>query len=362
METSQQGQTPQQSSSTPVSPQPPTQTTPPSSSLSSQSRRSPPVIIILGVIAVILFLITGYLLFATDTFNRKSKIVTNPTALPTVPVKDVSYSFLNPYQVTIKENPGASNSSQLYVKNTQTDTEELWATVPDVYTEHYNPAQFVDNKLYVIRRTGGNEGYLNNPNWTDELWRYTKDSTGQKLYSQQGLSFLVSQNGEFIAVTNNESVTILSSQGKALKKIASNQITSNPENTSSVNLLTISPFNVFVGDMAGPVLVGLSTIAYPSLELQKYDISKLKVGTEYSVNPVKNLLAYSDYPPMFDVDSATNFKNSGTPVTLSIYGLGDSLNSILATSSALQFSPLWINETTLEYNSPTGSGVLKKTF
>jgi hypothetical protein len=74
----------------------------------------------------------------------------------------------------------------------------------------------------------------------------------------------------------------------------------------------------------------------------------------------KEKIAFSDYPAMYDVDSAQEYERSGAKVNLVVYDLKTKAQEQIATSITKKFEPKWIDENTLEYNNPNGTGRLTK--
>jgi hypothetical protein len=84
----------------------------------------------------------------------------------------------------------------------------------------------------------------------------------------------------------------------------------------------------------------------------------LPVSSEYALNPAAGVLAYSDYPAMFDVESVKRFENTGAQVTLFVYDLNSQTVQAVATSIARPLNPIWLDDNKLEYDSPDGEGRL----
>ncbi len=128
------------------------------------------------------------------------------------------------YIVVFKSNKDKTKTD-IYIKN-PAGVEKFFITLPDVMTESVNNADCYNGNLYIIVRPGGQFAYNTNPNWTDELWRYNSRGKGEKLYSQQGLTFKVSSDEKYIydIVHFNKEGSILASEiisrelGSDLKK------------------------------------------------------------------------------------------------------------------------------------------------
>ncbi len=66
--------------------------------------------------------------------------------------------------------------------------------------------------------------------------------------------------------------------------------------------------------------------------------------------------SYSDYPAMFDAQSAEEFEESQQPVTLSVYDFDGQSTQEIATSVAKPFNPIWLDDSSIECNDPGGEG------
>jgi hypothetical protein len=266
------------------------------------------------------------------------------------------------YSITIKDHPSEMNQSDIYLKDKKTGQETLFTTVSDLVKEYYHNSEFNHGYVYLIRRVGGGEGSKNNTNWTDELWRYGDKGQEEKLYSVPGINFQVSDDGENIAIITTNNLVILDKFGHTLKNFNAKEYDALIPNSSITGLLAWSPQTLWLDVSFGPSLYGLLKVDLKTFAIVKYDLSKLRMGTEYNFNPALLKLAYSSYPALFDVDSEKDFINEKVKVELTIYDLTSKLEEVIATSSAKRFMPNWIDGNTLEYANPTGKGTLIKKF
>jgi hypothetical protein len=82
----------------------------------------------------------------------------------------------------------------------------------------------------------------------------------------------------------------------------------------------------------------------------------LPLALDYALNPDRGLLAYSDYPLIFDADSVQRLEESGQPVTLYVHDLAAGSTETIAVSAADAFHPRWLDATTLEFDDLAGEG------
>ena len=107
------------------------------------------------------------------------------------------------------------------------------------------------------------------------------------------------------------------------------------------------PYSIFSADV--------TTESTESVE--KYNVVELplQVG-EIAINTNKSYLAYSDYPPIFDLHEIKEFKRSEEKITLNVYNLMTGKSRKIGTSKGVPFKPMWVGEYTLEYDDPEGTG------
>jgi len=272
------------------------------------------------------------------------------------------------YIVVVKENSTDKLKSDIYLKDKKTGQENLFITITDVYRNHYHNSEYHNGNVYIIRRTGGDFGYQNNPNWTDELWKYNQQKQGTNIYSNRGLDFRVSDDEKFISVFDSGSdntgevrnITFLKNDGSVIKILTSKDLGLEKYGPYidplvwSNNILWIeSGFTVSIEIVA--------KIDPNTFQITKFDLANLPIQVgEFSLNPIKQKIAFSDYPALFDTDSADEFKASKKTVSLFVYDLLNQKKQIIVTSVAKAFHPKWIDENTIEYDNPSGDGRLTK--
>ena len=264
------------------------------------------------------------------------------------------------YNVLIKDNPNDQTQTDVYLQDPQTAQESFFITLTDIYQGHYHGTEYHNGNLYIIRRTGGDTGYETNPNWTDELWRYGQDKQGQKLYSVRGLDFRVSTDEKLITIITNDEFDLLDNSGAKIKTFPSNEVQINPDKSPMFGFLGWGLNSIWLDNTFGPTLAGAVKIDTQNFKVTKYDLSGLKTGVEFAINPSKEELVLSDYPAIFDADTAKKFEQDKTKVSLTVYNLQTKTQRLIATATAKKFAPKWLDQNTLEYNDPSGTGRLTK--
>lgn len=327
----------------------------------SKTSSKKPMIIIGVLLGFILFGTFGYFfgMRQTGLKNLTSDAAdnidnTNENAFPQ-PNSILDQPSSEDMTVLVKENGEDSTKSDIYLKD-KNDKETFFITLTDIYRGHYHNAEYHNGNLYIIQRTGGDSGFQNNPNWTDSLWRYGPDKKGIKLFAVRGLDFRVSADERNIAITTNESFIVLRNDGSELKSFAASEVTVDPENSPMFRFLSWGDNSIWLDNTLGPSLTGAAQVDLVSFAVTTYDISELLAGPEYSFNPKRGLIAFSNYPAIFDADGMEDYEKSGSKVNLIVYDLKAKSQQQVATSVSKKFNPSWIDENTLEYDDPSGEG------
>lgn len=227
-----------------------------------------------------------------------------------------------------------------------------------MYSRHHHSSEYHNGNLYIIRRIGY-DGYPDET-WSDELWRYDLQKNGTKLYSTKGIDFRVNINENLVAIITNEAFTLLDNRGKTLKQFQSAEIVVDPEAIPMFVSLAWEQNSIWIGNAFGPSLAGLAKVDTKTYTVTKYDLADLPAGPEFTINVHSEKLAFSNYPALFDVDSAEDYEKSGAKVNLQVYDLTTDKLQLIATSITKKFEPEWIDKNTLEYNDPNSEGRVQK--
>jgi hypothetical protein len=274
------------------------------------------------------------------------------------PVSDCSTD--DKYEVVLKENPQDRNKTDVYLKNFDSGTEELFMTIADVQThdEHYHSNEYHNCNIYLIKRVGYDS--YTDETWTDELWRYDSQKKGTKLYSTKGIDFRVNVDESLIAIITNETFILLDNSGKTLKSFQSAEVIADSKASPMFGFLIWGQNAIWLDNTFGPSLTGLAKIDTKAYAVTKYDLTDLPAGPEFTINVYSEKLAFSNYPALFDVDSAEHYENSDAKVNLQVYDLNTQKQQLIATSITKRFKPKWIDKNTLEYNDPNSESRVQK--
>jgi hypothetical protein len=266
--------------------------------------------------------------------------------------------------VDLKENPSDKTKSDIYVKDKKSGKEEFFITLKDVYIDHYHNAEYHNGNIYILMRPGGAYSYKNNPQWTDELWRYNQQKKGEKLFAAQGLDFRVSDDEQVIAVMTGKKFALLDKTGDLLSNFPMSDLVTNEQlpSTGFLGFLAWGSDAIWLDTASGPSLAGIVKVDLNTYKITKYDLTSLAIGTEYAFNPARTLLAFSDYPPMFDGEGKDQFLSSKKKINLAVYNLETKEQQNISSSTIKSFRPQWLDDKTLEYNDPSSGGRLKTTL
>ena len=265
------------------------------------------------------------------------------------------------YEVVYMENP-EDGKTDVYIQDVATKTMELFATIPDVRVEHYHSSEYHNGNLYIIRRIGD----IETDSWRDELWKYDELRAGDLLYAIKGLDFRVSADEAYVAIsggdlTTGENLVLLEKQGGILLEYSADQVLTGPADMPiMVGLIDWSDDNSSLWiENAGPVVTSYSRLSAPSWQVETFDLTGVPIGgAEKELNPNTGKVVFSDLPMFFTADQQEEFVASGEAVTLYVYDLVSKNLLEIAVSKAEEFDPLWLDDTTIEYNDPLGEGRL----
>ncbi|MBI2843733.1 MAG: hypothetical protein HYX78_10070 [Armatimonadetes bacterium] len=276
----------------------------------------------------------------------------------------VSFSAFGGVKVFIKTNPKNRAMSDVFLKDYKTGKVTKLVTVRDVNI-HYHPAEYHNGHLYIIRRPGGKEVHVTNPNWTDELWRYTQNGRGTKLWSSKGFDFRVRDDEGMIAVLSHSgqvqglprsTLYLLNRDRKPIKIFRAEQLVK-----TDISFERWYGRFLWLKDQEEMDISGFVRLDSDSMTIKKYDLSRLRLSAEdYSLNTKSLQLVYSDYPVLLDIYDGQDFEKNKTPVNLYWYDLQTKHRRFIARTIAKRFDPKWVDSSTLEYNNPRGKGRIRK--
>lgn len=271
------------------------------------------------------------------------------------------------YQTNEKPNPNDKTKTDVYIKNVQTGEEKLLITLADAYQEHYHGSEYHNGDLYIIRRIGDVRGQ----NWTDQLWKYTSPTNGQAIFSVQGLDFRAAKDESMVAVTGDGTkITFINNSGSVLKELTTKDLWNHQviDPNYSASLITTS-LNSWSKDSTalwgrvggpGPLVNNFFQINVADWKVAIFDSPLTVYGqNEIDWNVDTADITYSDYPLFLDADSDQRFIDSKKTVTLYVYDLKAKKSVTVTSSKGKQFKPKWLDNNTIEYDNPNGSGRVK---
>ncbi len=342
----------------PLTPQPTPQISTNEISIPQRSGSSVFTIGTVVLAVVIVGVVIGVAVNFKNKKNSQSSLVEQSQQVATVsPSVPEESKIVGDFEVVVKENPTDESSADIYLKDIQSQHETLFLTLENVEQGRYYQIKLVNGYIYVIKRIGY-DGYRDD-DWTEELWKYGSEKQGIKLFSSRGLSFRVSGDGKYIAILGTETNSITDEKLTFITGIGNTVHTILPKELQIEQPALMEwhePYFWF-SDSFGPSYRKLVKINIENSELLQYELPT-SVGPDADLNVVSEKVASSNHPPLFDVDSANEFYESGKTVTLTVYDLKTKTEQQIATAVAKLFNPEWIDEVTLEYDDPNGKGRL----
>lgn len=293
--------------------------------------------IIIGILSVLLIAsisAAGFYVYKNKTATKNGPIILEDP--------------LN-YSVVVKENPTDKTKSDIYLKDPKTGQETFYITLSKIDRISNLNAEYHNGNLYIIHLPDGD------PNFAAELWRYNQQKQGVKLYSTPGLDFRVSDDEKFIAIIAGN-LTFINNDGVVLKNFSSDQV-----GVENFDPIKWSNSNFWVSNHFGPAILNIVKIDAINFQTTKFDLSDMCPSSfEFDLNPIKEKIACSDYIFQYTSEDGEEYERSGAKVNLFVYDLNSKSQQIIATSITSRFEPQWLDENTLEYNNPNGTGRLIK--
>jgi hypothetical protein len=257
--------------------------------------------------------------------------------------------------VVVRGNPTDPSKTDITVTDRATGAQIYGMTASEVYRSHYHAAEYRNGHLYIIRRRGEHTDA-----WTDELWKYDREKHGVAIFTNRGLDFRASPDGQFVAVVGGGErgpLTLLQSDGTVLKVMSPDQL----------SLEAFAPIGwagsaFWVKDpVVGDAVQHIVKFILRDWQTTTFDVSALPIeGDEFALNPIRERVVFSNRPFSYDVTSESEYVASHATVTLSVYDLNTKRTQVIATSVSQAFHPRWVSVDTIEYHDPHGTGTLRR--
>ncbi len=266
-------------------------------------------------------------------------------------------------QVIAKVHANSQNTVDLFIRDETNTKEEFYKTITDGYLNHYHSSEGLSGNYYLIRRTGDDSS--TDSNWSDELWRYTPQKEETKMYSIKGLDFRVASNEKTVALTGGdvigEQFIFLNDRGKEIKRYNVKDLLTGKESKDYIPMIGLLKWSDDSENLWGVLAEGgwietIFSINISTWEVKKYSTGNLPLGLEFELNANRGLLLFSDYPVLLDVFSESEYNSSKKSVKLYIYDLDTQRQQTISTSITKRFNPKWLDDNTIEFDSPNGNG------
>jgi hypothetical protein len=281
------------------------------------------------------------------------------TLPPVAPTENVPQPMLESFEVVLLPNAQDEQMTDVLLRNAQTGAKTPLFTLDQVYREHYHAAEFNNQYLFIIKRIGDVNSA--DGNWTDELWRYEQQDSGEKLFSGKGLDFRVSPDGQMIALQYadglNLKIVFLKPPSEVVREFDLSQLNDTGAYYPDLETWNAQSDQFWGALQTGPKIMSYFRIDTNTWEITNFDVSTLPINSsrECALNGNTGKLAFSDYPAIFDAASHQEFVDSQKPVNLFVFDLNSQATQTISTSQAKEFQPVWLNDKTVEFNDPNSN-------
>jgi hypothetical protein len=297
---------------------------------------------------------------STPALQQPTPLSPTGTSPPPSPTPETQQEDQDVFQVNMGVNPQDETLTDVIVWNLTTEEEVLSLTLEEVYFNHYHNREYRSGILYIIKRIGDTDDP--DAEWRDELWKYDAQDAGEKLFSAKGLDFRAAPDGSLVAVDYPSSLLDPNVNGLGFIDLQGELVREFPfQYTDDGYMLSLGEWSddgssFWFSYKFGPSPLIFSRVELESWEVSEFDISELPLSAEYALNPNTGKLVYSDHPTFFEVMGAQRFLVSQELVTLYVYDFYGQDSVVVSSSAARSFEPVWVDDSTIEYNGPEGSG------
>ena len=252
-------------------------------------------------------------------------------------------------------NTGDPSKGMVYLEDPATGERSPYLELADLYSDHYHPVEYQAGNLFAIRRfdyTGPGDD-----DWRSELWVYDAAKNGKMVFASKTLDFRASPDGMTIAVSDNDRLFFMDTNGNAFAQLSAAQLGNGLPGieNASIDLEGWSDDGSrFWGNLfMASELLGFYEANAIGGEIKSYDILAVPFSRqEYALNLTTGKLVFSDYPRFFDADSAERFKASSSTVTLYLLDLPSMQLTTIAINTAKEFHPRWLGNNGIQYDDP----------
>jgi hypothetical protein len=288
----------------------------------------------------------------------------------TLTVKAKSNLVETEYIVIAHPNPENDLFTDLYIRSISSEEEIFLITLEDVNREHYHLGEYHNGNLYIIKKIEIIEEQ--ETKWQDELWKYDVNGTGKKLSTSiYGLDFRVTPDEQIIALQSDDNTIWFDEWDKDIEILQPLYVyqgskpnwKEDPFGRGYLDYYTIQLDKWSDnGQRLWGELVDDSTPGFiymfdrTTLKVSEIDITHQKIGIEFELNANNGKLVYSNYPRLESEEERKLFIANRTEVKLFLFDLLHLTQKVIATSTAKEFYPKWINDTTIEYDDPVNDG------
>lgn len=228
--------------------------------------------------------------------------------------------------------------------------------VERVYFSHYHFMETVNDCVYMILESGDSEA----DTLARKLVRYERYEDPLVIFESRGLDFRVSPNEKIIAIDHSEDhedkVSFVDYKGELLYDLEFPQF---EERLTPWLYGWSSDSRYFWGTMQYTYTVEYYFIVDTDTWEMTFVENAINYGHDKAINTDNGWLCYSDYPVCLDIQCKDDFIESGRAVKLWLYNIFTKEEIQIDNSVTKEFSPVWIDRNTVEYDAPMSEGRMR---
>jgi hypothetical protein len=261
----------------------------------------------------------------------------------------------DPFRYSIRSKALGDGKTSITVIDRSSARTVFDIVLKDVYVGQYHPYEYHNGNLYVLHRTGGPDGYAKYlQTWTDGLWKYDQHKKATFIYNLRGLDFRVSPDEKHIAIESQDSLFVFDSRGTLV-----HQFTSSDFETGGIGHLYFTNHALFFSNGGpGASVETIFKVNLSDFTWQSYELAGLRFDYEFDFNPFNEMALGTDKPFLYDSDSYDTWKKDKPTVTLYLVSLRSNKKTVVATSTAKEFHPKWIDMNHIAYDDPVTSKIV----
>lgn len=256
------------------------------------------------------------------------------------------------YAVEISPGPDEQPPVEIQVLDPNSGQVVQQLTLDKVVSGHYHGTDYHEQDLFVIHETGTSEELIR------ELWHYSPDGEGRKLFTASSLDYRAAPGQGLIAVLHpdqddQEMITFLDWDGNVV-----HELTPEAGENDYIGLMKWSRDGrtLWGKFQFGPNPKDFFKIDTQTWAFTLYQAQGVSPAHDYDLQPDTGRLAYSGYPGFFEPTSHDRFVIRQVTITLAVYDFEAETEQEISSAPSRAFRPRWVSDDVLAYDDPGGPG------